>query len=290
MAEFLSTLADFYVRQWPVMVLSFPVMLLPFALLERRFFVARAPALRDYLFNLAINISSLALAAPFGLLAAEGAAALRGLGLWPTLAISFADVGIGVPGVDEGLRVAAMIVLPLLIHDCWFYWSHRLEHALPWLWAFHRLHHSDPNMNASTFCRDHVGQNIWRGFFSMFTLGLVFDLELKDAAQAALLSNLFLGLWSQFYHSALLIQLPWLDRVLVTPQVHRIHHSALPEHRDKNFADVFPVFDIVFGTYAPPMRHQFPATGLGDGSEPPRQWWRAQWEPFSRLFVSRATS
>ena len=70
-------------------------------------------------------------------------------------------------------------------------------------------------------------------FFSLFTLGLIFDLELKQAEEAAMVSNLFLVLLSQFYHSAARIRLPWLDRVLVTPQVHRIHHSLDRKHHEK---------------------------------------------------------
>ena len=154
-----------------------------------------------------------------------------------------------------------MIFAPLFIHDCWFYWSHRIEHKVPILWEFHKIHHSDEQMNASTWARDHFLQESWRAFFSVFTLGLIVDLHLAEAGKAALYSTTFLIGMSMFYHSAIRVRLPWLDRVLVTPQVHRIHHSVDSEHYNRNFADGLPIFDIVFGTYYRPGRAEFPATG-----------------------------
>ena len=172
-----------------------------------------------------------------------------------------------------------MIFVPLFLHDFWFYWSHRIEHKVPVLWAFHRLHHSDEHMNTSTWARDHFLQNAWRAFFSVFTLGLIVDLDLTEAGKAALYSNMFLAGLSLFYHSAIRARLPWLDRILVTPQVHRIHHSVDPEHYNKNFADALPIFDIVFGTYHRPGKEEFPATGLGQTFPAPRSIWSAQFGP-----------
>ena len=123
-----------------------------------------------------------------------------------------------------------MIFVPLFLHDAWFYWAHRIEHRVPALWAFHRLHHSDALINTSTWARDHFLQNSWRAFFATFTLGMIVDLDLSEAGKAALYSTMFLSALSLFYHSAIHVRLPWLDRALVTPQVHRIHHSTDPQH------------------------------------------------------------
>jgi sterol desaturase/sphingolipid hydroxylase (fatty acid hydroxylase superfamily) len=67
---------------------------------------------------------------------------------------------------------------------------------------------------------------------------------------------------SMFYHSVIRVRLPWLNRILVTPQVHRIHRSVNAEHHNWNFAELLPIFDIVFGTYHRPIDEKFPATGL----------------------------
>jgi len=287
MSSLSEAIVAFYTQQFPVIVISFPFMLLPYVLLERWRPVGKPPTWREYLLNFAISTSTIAVTAPLGVVAASIAESIRAVAPWPTIAFTFSDIGIGSASIDPILRILAMIFVPLFMHDFWFYWSHRIEHKVKFLWAFHQLHHSDTNMNASTYARDHFLQNAWRTFFSMFTLGLVFDLELKDAAQAALLSNLFLVLLSQLYHSAIRVQLPWLDRILVTPQVHRIHHSVLPQHQDKNFADALPIFDILFGTYVKPTRDEFPNTGLSDGAPPPAKWWQAQIAPVVGLFARK---
>jgi sterol desaturase/sphingolipid hydroxylase (fatty acid hydroxylase superfamily) len=217
--------------------------MIPFIIAEQLRPVAPAPRLRDYWINFLISLSTAYLSLPLGISAALLSGKFRHLLPWKPLSMSFNSVA-AVPVVGPGLKLVAMIFVPLFIHDCWFYWSHRTEHRLPLLWQFHKLHHSDELMNTTTWARDHFLQNSWRAFFSLFTLGLFVDLELADAGKAALYSTIFLVALSLFYHSAIRVHLPWLDYLLVTLQVHRIHHSALPEHRDKNFADALPIFDI----------------------------------------------
>jgi sterol desaturase/sphingolipid hydroxylase (fatty acid hydroxylase superfamily) len=97
-------------------------------------------------------------------------------------------------------------------------------------------------MNAATFARDHFLQAVWVGLWPAFTIGIVFDLSPLEGGVAGLISGLALTLLSMFYHSAIRVQLPWLDRVIVTPQVHRIHHSVDPAHHNCNFADALPIF------------------------------------------------
>ena len=87
---------------------------------------------------------------------------------------------------------------------------------------------------------------------------------------------MFLVGLSMFYRSAIRVQLPWLDRILVTPRVHRIHHSVDADHHNRDFADALPIFDVVFGTYYSPAREQFPTTGLGPDAPAPRSLLSAQ--------------
>ncbi len=98
----------------------------------------------------------------------------------------------------------------------------------------------------------------------MFTLGLIVQLDMREAGAAAMFSQIAFMLWSMFYHSAIRAELPWLDKILVTPQVHRIHHSTEPAHHNRNFADLFPVLDIIFGTYEKPAKGEFAGTGIDD--------------------------
>ena len=252
--------------------------LIPFIVAEQIWPVHARPRWRDYGMNILIALTTSYLALPLGILAGMWSASVRHHLPWKAISLSFHNIA-AVPVVGRPLEIAAMIFVPLLAHDFWFYWAHRIEHAVPVLWSFHKLHHSDELMNTSTWARDHFLQNSWRSFFSVFTLGLFFDLDFADAGKAALFSFMFLAGLSLFYHSAIRVRLGWLDRVLVTPQVHRIHHSVDPVHHNRNFADALPIFDIVFGTYHRPGPQEFPTTGLGDEYRAPRSIWSAQIGP-----------
>jgi sterol desaturase/sphingolipid hydroxylase (fatty acid hydroxylase superfamily) len=260
-----------------VLIWTFPP-LIPFIIAEQIWPVGKAPKWRDYGMNTLISFTTVYLSLPLGIAAGLWSSQLRHLLPWKPFAFSFHNIG-AIPVAGPTLEVLAMIFVPLFIHDFWFYWSHRIEHKVPFLWAFHKLHHSDELMNTSTWARDHFLQDVWRSFFSVFTLGMIVDLDFAEAGQAALYSTIFLSALSLFYHSAIRVQLPWLDRILVTPQVHRIHHSIDPEHHNKNFADGLPIFDIVFGTYYQPKKEEFPATGLGTVYPAPRSIWSAQFGP-----------
>jgi sterol desaturase/sphingolipid hydroxylase (fatty acid hydroxylase superfamily) len=195
--------------------------LIPFIVAEQLWPVGDAPRWRDYGTNLLISLSTVYLSLPLGIVAGLLSAHARHLLPWEPVSFTFHNIG-AIPIAGPALEILAMIFVPLFLHDFWFYWSHRIEHKVPVLWAFHRLHHSDEHMNTSTWARDHFLQNAWRAFFSVFTLGLIVDLDLTEAGKAALYSNMFLAGLSLFYHSAIRARLPWLDRILVTPQVHRI--------------------------------------------------------------------
>lgn len=256
--------------------------LIPFIVAEQLWPVGNAPRWRDYGMNLLISFSTVYLSLPLGIIAGLLSAQARQLLPWKPVSFTFHNIG-AIPSAGPALEILAMIFVPLFLHDFWFYWSHRIEHKVPVLWAFHRLHHSDELMNTSTWARDHFLQNSWRAFFSVFTLGMIVDLDLTEAGKAALYSNMFLAGLSLFYHSAVRARLPWLDRILVTPQVHRIHHSVDPEHYNKNFADALPIFDIVFGTYHRPGKEEFPATGLGPDFPAPRSLLSAQFGPLAAV-------
>ena len=252
--------------------------LIPFIIAEQIWPVGEAPRARDYGMNILISLSTVYLSMPLGIFAGLWSAQLCHLLPWKPISFTFNSIG-AVPIVGPGLEILTMIFVPLFLHDLWFYWAHRLEHKVPVLWAFHRIHHSDERMSTATWARDHFMQESWRAFFSVFTLGLIVDLDLSEAGKAALYSNMFLFGLSMFYHSAIRVQLPWFDRILVTPQVHRIHHSVGPEHYNTNFADALPIFDILFGTYRLPAKDEFPATGVGPEFPPPRTLWSAQFRP-----------
>lgn len=263
---------------FPGFLYWFVLPLIPFFIAERLWPVDKAPSLREYGTNLLITLSMAYLAMPIGIIAGLCSAQVRDHLPWEPISFTFSSIGT-VPVVGPVLEIVTMTFVALFLHDCWYYWAHRLEHKIPVLWQFHKLHHDDEHMNTATWARVHFLEGNWIAFFSMFTLGLIIDLQLKEAGRAALYSSMIVAGLSMFYHASIRIQLPWLDRLIVTPQVHRIHHSIGPEHYNTNFADVLPIFDIVFGTYRRPAKDQFPATGVGPDSPQARSIWAAQFGP-----------
>ena len=249
--------------------------------LEQRFAARERPGWRDYLNTAGIMATGGVVISSLGVAAAAAAAGSwlgQSLGL-QMVSLNLEMISVGTSWLDTVLQTALTVVLVLLVHDAWLYLSHRCEHRFQLLWAFHKVHHSEERMNVLTAGRDHFLQTLWRSFFSFLTIGLVIDLDYKQAAVTAGYAYSVLMLWSMFYHSSIRVELPWLDRIVVTPQVHRIHHSILAEHQDKNFADMFPLFDIIGGTYFAPRRGEFPQTGLSSG-ERHRNAWQALVAPF----------
>lgn len=277
MAGFFAEWLDGINHAAPFIVIG-PLLLVPFIIAEQLRPAIRRPGWREYGMNILIATTTLVLAMPFGILAGSGSETLRNILPWEPLDFSYATLTT-VPMVGGLLEVLAMTFLPILVHDLWFYWAHRIEHRVPFLWEFHTLHHSDELTNCSTWARDHFLQAAWIAVVPAFSIGLVFNISAIEAGQAAMLSMMFLSFLSMFYHSAIRVSLPWLDRIIVTPQVHRLHHSVHPEHYNSNFADAFPFMDMLFGTYKRPEAGEFPETGLGPNMPAPRNIWRAQVGP-----------
>jgi sterol desaturase/sphingolipid hydroxylase (fatty acid hydroxylase superfamily) len=279
---FTQTLLSSLKGMFPDVLIFSLLPMIPFIIAERIWPVGQAPRFRDYGANILISLSTAYLSLPLGIAAGLWSAHLRHVLPWRPFSFTFHNIG-AIPVVGSALEFIAMILVPLVIHDTWTYLSHRLEHRVPLLWAFHKIHHSDEHMNTSTWARDHFLQASWRTVFSVFTLGLIVDLDLSDAGKAALYSSVFLMCLSMFYHSAIRVQLPWLDHVFITPQLHRVHHASDPEYHNKNFADALPIFDILFGTYYRPRKDEFPATGLGPAFPAPKSLWSAQFGPLIAL-------
>jgi len=167
----------------------------------------------------------------------------------------------------RGRGILSAIVAGLLLYlvtDFFYYWQHRLQHKLPILWAQHSLHHSERSLNVTTNMRHHWLEPILQAVFIGLPLTVLFDL-----APASVITVGFLfSIWSFFIHMNLRLSLGRFSWVLCAPQVHRIHHSILAEHRDKNFAAYFPIWDILFRTYYAPKKGEFPPTGLATGEVP----------------------
>ncbi len=155
----------------------------------------------------------------------------------------------------------AQAMLFFLIFDFFYYWFHRAQHQLGWLWEQHKLHHAEESLNVTTGIRHHWLEEVFRAFVILLPLSILVDLE--PGGITTIWAVLFL--WGYFVHLNLKLPLGPLTPVLAGPQLHRLHHSIKPEHKDCNFAAFFPVWDVVFGTYVGPKPGEYPATGLHSG-------------------------
>jgi sterol desaturase/sphingolipid hydroxylase (fatty acid hydroxylase superfamily) len=150
------------------------------------------------------------------------------------------------------------LLLYLLMYDFFYYWFHRAQHQWPTLWRVHRLHHSDLHLNVTTSLRHHWLEEPLKVFAVAIPLQAVLSVPLPDLG----LLGVIVGGWAFFIHANVRLNLGPLSYLFVGPQAHRIHHSIEAEHTDKNFAAIFPVWDILFGTYFHPRLGEFPNTGL----------------------------
>ena len=166
----------------------------------------------------------------------------------------------------------------LLIFDFFYYWFHRLQHTVPVFWLQHKLHHSDPAVNVTTTMRHHWLEEPLRIFFMTLPMAILFDLTPAYSAAVAFA----LSFWGFYIHANLAVNMGPLNRFICSPQVHRLHHSLEPQHQDKNLAAIFSFYDVIFGTYAAPVKGEFPRTGLSSGEQIDTVW-KANFGPFADL-------
>jgi len=133
----------------------------------------------------------------------------------------------------------------LIATDFLSYWVHRGRHAFGWWWEFHKHHHSATEFNAITQARAHPLD--WAGIILCSTIPLQL---LGGTMGDSLFVLTVFGAHAGLTHSMLPWRWGWFGRyVLYSPMGHRVHHSALPEHKDKNFGSLLPVWDWLFRTY-----------------------------------------
>lgn len=156
------------------------------------------------------------------------------------------DSGFGLLRVLK-LPPMAATVAAILLFDGWMYLWHRANHELHFLWRFHRVHHSDPEMDATSAIRFHAGEILISSALRLAVVPLL-GISLR---QLLLYETLLLPA-ILFHHSNL--NFPekldrWLRIVLVSPAVHRVHHSRVMVETNSNYASVFSFWDRIAGTF-----------------------------------------
>ncbi|KAG1668229.1 C-5 sterol desaturase [Nymphon striatum] len=136
-------------------------------------------------------------------------------------------------------------VLAILLADFTYYWMHRWEHEVRILWAYHSVHHSSPEFNLTTALRLAWIEGLieWAFFVPMILIG--FSVVQTIIALAIVVA------YQTWIHTEKISKLGWLDKVLNTPSVHRVHHASNAQYIDKNYGGILIIWDRLFGTYAP---------------------------------------
>lgn len=157
-----------------------------------------------------------------------------------------------------------IVVLSVIVLDLIIYLQHTLFHFLPTLWRLHKVHHADLDFDVTTGLRFHPLE-------ILLSMGIKFVaiLLLGIPAIAVLIFEVLLNATSLFNHGN--VSLPaWCDLFfrcfIVTPDMHRIHHSVIPQETNSNFGFNLPWWDYLFGTYCayPSVNYQEMSIGLSD--------------------------
>ena len=168
------------------------------------------------------------------------------IGLWSMAADYVAGHHLGLLN-QLSLPLWGTALTAVLLFDFWTYWWHRFNHVIPFLWRFHRVHHSDPKMDVTSANRFHIGE-IFISSVLRVPLIILFGAELWHLAlYEALMFPIV-----QFHHANISLP-PYLDRLLrifiVTPNMHKVHHSRYHKETDSNYTSMLSIWDRLFGSF-----------------------------------------
>jgi len=162
----------------------------------------------------------------------------------------------GISGIGRGdsglltmlnLPVWALYLFAILLLDLAVWAQHLATHHIPILWRLHRVHHADRDIDMTTALRFHP---LEIGLSMIYKMAVAFLLGVPLGA--LIMFELLLSLFPLFNHANIRLPL-WLDKTLrlivVTPDMHRVHHSTLEHETNSNFGFCFAFWDRLFGTY-----------------------------------------
>jgi len=184
------------------------------------------------------------------------------------LALSFSSAYLSSFTVSHGVGLFAMIVTPVWFKavlgvaalDLFAYFAHVLLHK-SWLgWQFHRVHHSENAVDVTTAFRQHPGETVWRILWQLAAI-VVFGLPLWVVIVYLIISTLN----AQLEHSNIKMNRSvdrFLRLLIVTPHMHKVHHSRNQKQTDSNYSNILSLWDRVFATYTSEVDFQSLRYGL----------------------------
>ena len=158
------------------------------------------------------------------------------------------------------------ILVTVAFMDFMLYVWHLLNHEMPFLWRFHRVHHADLNMDVSTATRFHLGE---LAISAVIKIALIFFLGASPMGVVIFESALVLC--AQFHHSSLIVP-KWFETIwwilFVPPSMHRIHHSVKIKERNTNYSTIFSLWDRILGTLLKAVNQEKIKIGVGAYPKP----------------------
>ncbi len=162
---------------------------------------------------------------------------------WGFVLENFALIDMPLSWFDASAHGIALWITAALAWDFCYYWFHRFSHEISVLWAAHAVHHQSEDYNLSTALRQTSTGFIfgWIFYVPLFVIG--FPLEVLVTVNAV---NLIYQFW---VHTQVIGRMGVLDRILVTPSNHRVHHAQNERYIDKNYGGMLIIWDRLFGTF-----------------------------------------
>lgn len=177
---------------------------------------------------------------------------------------------------DWGTGIVFMLIL-LISGDFIAWLIHYLQHKVPVLWQFHKVHHSAEVMHPISNFREHPVDNLFYNFFIGMGGGAATALAVRMFGIVPKVPSI-LGISALMFffnfvaynlrHSHVWLRWPGVwSAVFGSPAHHHVHHSRHPDHIDKNFAFIFPLWDAIFGTYLMPEDNRDVEFGITEGDD-----------------------
>jgi len=177
------------------------------------------------------------------------------IGIRPLITIPLSFDWVGISGVVLAPIAGA------LVYDFFFYWFHRVQHAVSW--RFHAVHHAIRELNAVNSYH-HVSEPIFQAIFLVLPASLI----VTDTGPIVPAMLIVLHLHASYIHSPTRLHLGPLRVFFCDNRFHRIHHSLEEKHFDKNFGAFTTLWDRLFGTAWFPTENEWPETGLAEIDQP----------------------
>ena len=149
------------------------------------------------------------------------------------------------------------VVLAFFVQDFTGYWMHRLNHRVNIFWNRHVIHHSSEEFNLSCALRQSISETIHFSALLMIPAALFGIPAVIFSVLAPI--HLFMQFW---YHTRLINKMGFLEKIIVTPSHHRVHHAINPEYIDKNYGQILIIWDKMFGSFQPELEQIKPVYGI----------------------------